>query len=85
MTQQIDTFRIDCTPLRAWVFIKRGPKTEGRRPKIENEDEDACNKNSIQSRFQHPMRIELSMASCFMNKRKSSKLSAKVFGRRFGE
>ena len=34
---------------------------------------------------QHPMQIDPSMASCLMNKHKSSKLSAKVFGLRFAE
>ena len=35
--------------------------------------------------FQHPVQVGLSLASCWMIKRKSSKLSAKDFGLRFAE
>ena len=65
------------------VFIKRRPKT---RPKIENEDEDAYNNNSIQSRFStSSANRPFCVTSCLMNKRKSSKLSAEIFGLRFAE
>ena len=58
-------------------------KTEDRRPKIENEDEDTYNKNSIQSRFSTSSVNRSFSGKLLMNKRKSRKLSAKDFGLRF--